>query len=165
MKEELLDKLNDATADDCIAMVQSCAGARAIAESITAMRPYVSWDTLVAATHDAWQDEPEDVVREAAATHPRIGATGATSAWSQEEQAGAQNASARTRAALQEANDAYFEKFGFSFIVCATGKSADEMLALVKQRLNNAPQNEWKNTRDELRKITLIRLQKLLQTP
>ena len=160
MNESVLDKINGATADECVDMVVACAGARAVAESIAAMRPYISWDSLIAAVHDAWDGEPEEVVREAAATHPRIGAS-SESAWSKEEQAGAAGASDPMRASLEAANNAYFEKFGYTFIVCATGKTAGEMLAIVKARMKNQPANEWKKTRDELRKITLVRLQKL----
>lgn len=107
---------------------------------------------------------------EAFAHHPEIGDLeslrqkfAATADWASQEQAGTSQADAHTLQALAEGNRAYREKFGFIFIVCATGKSAAEMLALLQQRLENDPEKEFAIATAEQRKITRLRLEKLLQ--
>jgi 2-oxo-4-hydroxy-4-carboxy-5-ureidoimidazoline decarboxylase len=140
-----------------------------VAVAVAKARPFEAWEALVAATNEAWASCTEVDVREAAAHHPRIGADRAvlrakfapTAAWSSEEQAGVSAASEEVLDALAAANEAYAEKFGYTFLVCATGKSAPEMLEIATSRLGNDPTREWQNAREELRKITLIRLQKL----
>jgi OHCU decarboxylase len=104
--------------------------------------------------------DPEDWF-EAFVAHPRIGERSPTR-WSSEEQGGVASASAATRARLDAANREYEARFGFIFIVCATGKSADEMLASVDERLTHSRDEEWRIAAEEQRKITLVRLAKLL---
>ena len=82
--------------------------------------------------------------------------------WSRQEQAGVAGASADTLAALAAGNRAYEERFGQVFLICATGLSAAEMLAALRTRLGNDPDTEAKIVREELGKITGLRLQKLL---
>jgi len=104
---------------------------------------------------------------EAFSHHPQIGdkpARGSDSArqWAEGEQAGARAASEDVKARLDRANRAYFEKFGYIYIVCATGKSAEGMLAILNQRLQNDLPSELSIAAEQQRLITRIRLEKLL---
>jgi OHCU decarboxylase len=85
-------------------------------------------------------------------------------AWSRHEQAGTKGASPETLANLADANRDYEERFGHIFIVCASGRNAGEMLALLESRLHNEPQRELEIAAEEQRKITRLRLEKLLAT-
>ena len=99
---------------------------------------------------------------EAFAAHPQIGQTAGASKWSSKEQRGVNDAAQQTLAELAELNKVYFGKFGYIYIVCASGKSAGEMLDLLKQRLGNHPQTELTIAAAEQTKITHLRLDKLL---
>jgi OHCU decarboxylase len=103
---------------------------------------------------------PEDW-REAFAAHPRIGERSA-STWARQEQSGTASASRESLDALAAANREYEERFGHIYIVCATGRSVDEMLAIARQRLENTPQDELKLAAEEQMKITKLRLMKLV---
>ena len=101
--------------------------------------------------------------------HPKIGDIDSlrkkfhnTKSISENEQSGVNDAAESTLKDLAESNQLYEDKFGFIFIVCATGKSADEMLALIKIRLNNNANAEMRNAAKEQNKITQLRLEKLL---
>ncbi|HSK73930.1 MAG TPA: 2-oxo-4-hydroxy-4-carboxy-5-ureidoimidazoline decarboxylase, partial [Pyrinomonadaceae bacterium] len=108
---------------------------------------------------------------EAFAAHPKIGERKAapkqpakSAEWSQDEQSGTQSAARSALEELAEANRLYEERFGFIFIVCATGKSAEEMLEICRERLNNETEAEIHIAAGEQRKITEIRLKKLLES-
>ncbi|MBL8746356.1 MAG: decarboxylase, partial [Phycisphaerae bacterium] len=88
----------------------------------------------------------------------------ATSSWSSAEQAGMDRATAQTARAIAEGNRRYEERFGHVFLICATGKTGDEMLHALNERLNNDPDTELRIAAAEQAKITRIRLQKLVQT-
>jgi 2-oxo-4-hydroxy-4-carboxy-5-ureidoimidazoline decarboxylase len=100
---------------------------------------------------------------EAFAAHPRIGER-ATSAWSAQEQARATESGSPANARLASGNRAYEERFGYTFIVCATDKSADEILATLEERLHHEPADELQIAADEQRKITERRLNRLITT-
>jgi OHCU decarboxylase len=122
---------------------------------------------LYEAADDEWSRTTEADWREAIVTHPRIGETagkqGATSsAWSQEEQSRALEAT-DARAALAEMNRKYEARFGVRYIVCATGKPADELVRIAEARLANDPEAELRVVGSELHKITRLRLDKLLE--
>ncbi|MGH9818140.1 MAG: 2-oxo-4-hydroxy-4-carboxy-5-ureidoimidazoline decarboxylase, partial [Candidatus Acidiferrales bacterium] len=129
-------------------------------------RPFEDAADLLAAAAVIWNElAPEDWL-EAFSKHPQIGEkpqqeSARERAWSEEEQA-ASAASERTHAALAEANTDYQQRFGYIFIVCATGKTAEETLANLRQRLQNDPDTELRVAADEQRKITVLRLKKLL---
>ena len=91
-----------------------------------------------------------------------LGVAAGAAAWSTQEQAGAAGASADVRERLAARNRDYEARFGYIFIVCATGKSADEMLSMLEQRLTNDPNEELEIAAEEQRKIMRIRLAKLL---
>jgi OHCU decarboxylase len=98
---------------------------------------------------------------EAFRAHPRIGER-SENRWSQEEQYAARHASHDTMAELREANRLYEERFGFTFIVCATGKSADQMLRMLRDRLDHDPDIELRIAAEQQRQITHLRLKRLL---
>jgi len=131
--------------------------------------PFASHTALYAAAVEVWAQLGPDDYREAFSHHPEIGANldelrakfAKTAAWSQAEQSAALGASEATLHALRDGNRAYRERFGFSFIVCATGKSAEEMLALLQARLKHAPDLELDIAATEQAKITHLRLEKL----
>jgi 2-oxo-4-hydroxy-4-carboxy-5-ureidoimidazoline decarboxylase len=130
-------------------------------------RPYADVDALLRASDRAVQGLDRDDLAEALAAHPRIGQRAAGSSteavWSRQEQAGVGDAQAEVRAALQEGNRAYEERFGHVFLISATGRSAEELLAALRERLGNDPDTEWGVVAEELRKITRLRLERLLQ--
>jgi OHCU decarboxylase len=113
------------------------------------------------ATDIWWRLAPTDWL-EAFSKHPKIGEKGKVSQWSSEEQSGMNSSAIDTAKSLAALNRTYFDKFGWIFIVCATGKSAEEMLSLLEARLPNRPDDELRIAAAEQNKITLLRLRKLL---
>jgi 2-oxo-4-hydroxy-4-carboxy-5-ureidoimidazoline decarboxylase len=161
-----LDALDAAAARTALA--RCCASGRWV-EAMLARRPFGSKEALHDAARAAWSALERADFLEAFAGHPAIGARLATlqqnlrpsAGWSAEEQAGVENAAPHTLAELERANRTYLERFGYLFIVCATGKSANEMLALLTARLANDPATELLVAAAEQAKITEIRLEKL----
>jgi len=123
-------------------------------------RPFETWDDMVHAAGEIWDALSDEDRLEAFAAHPRIGER--KPGWSQQEQSGTSSASEETMRALAEGNRAYEEKFGFVYLVCATGKSADKMLANLRSRMNNERDVEVRIAGDEHKKITALRLEKLV---
>ncbi len=167
MTLDQLNRLDDAAAR---AALERCCGARRWVESVRAGRPYQDRGALLASADHAFAALERADWLEAFAHHPRIGDVASlrakfasTAAWAGEEQRGAEAAGERTLAALAEGNRAYEERFGYIFIVCATGKSADQMLALLRARMPNPPEHEIGNAAEEQMKITRLRLAKLLE--
>ena len=120
------------------------------------LRPFESREVLLAAADEVWKSLGPDDWREAFAHHPRIGERASGTAAN--EQSGMRSAADDVRARLAQANRDYEARFGYIYIVCATGRSADEMLDIVQERLNNEPETELKVAAEEQRKITQIRL-------
>lgn len=128
---------------------------------MTEARPFRMVEPLFERAENIWRSlSPSDWL-EAFSAHPRIGAKSA--GWSNDEQAGVAKADRKVLDDLKEANRLYEEKFGFIFIVCATGKTADEMLAIARERYRNSGETEIRLAADEQRKITEIRLTRLLE--
>ncbi len=125
-------------------------------------RPFKDADEVFAAADRIWQELGPEDWHEAFQAHPRIGQR-TTDNVAAQEQAGAASAPAGVLVALADANRAYEARFGHIYIVCATGKSADEMLALCRARLANDPDTELSVAAEEQRKITRLRLEKLLE--
>ena len=124
---------------------------------------------LIAQANDVWRTLDRDDWLEAFRSHPKIGekktanpVAAQSQQWSTQEQRGVANATPDAVDKLARLNRAYEEKFGFIFIVCATGKSSDEILALLEQRLTNVPETELPIAAAEQAKITELRLRKLL---
>ncbi|HEY2954778.1 MAG TPA: 2-oxo-4-hydroxy-4-carboxy-5-ureidoimidazoline decarboxylase [Candidatus Eisenbacteria bacterium] len=164
-----LNALDKAAAREAL---ERCCGSKRWVQSMCAARPFRDRDALNTAAGRAFGAlEPEDWL-EAFAYHPRIGDLawlrdkyGSTAAWAAEEQRGAAAANQDTLEALAEANRAYEERFGYIFIVCATGKSAEEMLALLMDRMPHPPSLEIMVAAKEQMKITGLRIDKLLESP
>jgi OHCU decarboxylase len=141
----------------------ACCGSSQWARQMIARRPFDATESLHAAAHDIWWSLNKSDWLEAFACHPKIGETKPVSHWSSQEQRGMAAATADTAGAIARMNREYQERFGYIFIVCATGKSAAGMRDLLEQRLENNPQDELRMAAAEQMKITHLRLDKLLQ--
>ncbi|EQC25580.1 OHCU decarboxylase [Saprolegnia diclina VS20] len=151
------------TSDEWRTKLLHCCGSRRWVELMFAQRPFASLEDLLAKarTVDAQLGRADWL--EAFAAHPEIGTkTQTISTWEAQEQSGAAQAAAATLDELSACNQAYKAKFGYIYIVCATGKSAAEMLAIVQDRLRHSPASELVVAAQEQAKITQIRLTKLL---
>lgn len=161
--------LDAMTAEEAHAALTRCCGAARWVDAMLGRRPFGSDAALMRSADAVWASMEEADILEAFAHHPRIGADlaqlrerfGSTAAWASSEQAGAQAASEETLQALRDGNLAYEARFGFIFIVCATGKRADEMLALLQARMDNEREAELRVAAGEQAKITKLRLAKL----
>jgi 2-oxo-4-hydroxy-4-carboxy-5-ureidoimidazoline decarboxylase len=156
----LIADFNAAPGEAATHDVLSCCESTVFAKLITDGRPYRDTDALDAAIGTAFEALTWDDIVEAMNAHPRIGArTGGISA---AEQAGAAAAGAAVRQALVTGNQAYEQRFGHVFLICATGLSGQEMLDALHRRLRNSAEAEQAEVRKELLKITRLRLRKLL---
>lgn len=159
------NKADDATA---LEAMLACCGARRWASAMVALRPIGSVVQLGDEADTVWATMTEDDWMEAFACHPRIGERKAeqtsrkSAAWSRQEQSQVRTAETTILADLAEANAKYEEWFGFTYIVCATGKTAEEMLAILKRRLANDRIAELREAAEQQRQITQIRLGKWL---
>jgi 2-oxo-4-hydroxy-4-carboxy-5-ureidoimidazoline decarboxylase len=146
--------------------LHGCCAAPGWAATVAAGRPYPDVESLTAAGLAALADLPWGSVAAALAAHPRIGdrdaGAGRDAVWSRREQAGVADAGADVLAALAEANRAYEKRFDRVFLIFATGRSAAEMLAAARQRLGNDDETERRVVREELAKITELRLRGLV---
>ncbi len=165
-----LDDLNVLTAETAAAEFRRCCGSTRWARLMAAARPFASVEAMSADADTIWHGLGPADWREAFAAHPRIGTTVAGRAgraggahWSDDEQSGVRTASLAVRERLAKANRDYEARFGYIFIVCATGKSAEEMLAMLERRLRNGPGEELPIAAEEQRKITRLRLAKLVE--
>jgi 2-oxo-4-hydroxy-4-carboxy-5-ureidoimidazoline decarboxylase len=157
-----VDRMPD---DEARRLLASCNGARRWVEEMMARRPFGTRDALLAAARDAWFALDEADWREAFAHHPRIGDRdelarkfAATRHLSEREQTGVAHASDEVLEALATGNRTYEARFGYIFIVCATGRTADEMLAMLRARLDQDPATEIHSAAAEQAKITELRL-------
>jgi 2-oxo-4-hydroxy-4-carboxy-5-ureidoimidazoline decarboxylase len=147
------------------ALLQQCCGSRAWVERMTARRPFGSREAMLQAARDEWFALTADDWLEAFSHHPKIGDResmsrrfAATAHLAAREQSGVDHATAAVLAALADGNDRYERKFGFIFIVCATGKTAGEMLRLLESRLPHGHDVELRIAAEEQAKITELRL-------
>ena len=131
---------------------------------MTGSRPFASYEALCAAAAGAWRGLAKEDWLEAFAAHPRIGAA-TEDRRASAEQSGARSASAATLEELRRLNREYESKFGFIYIVCASGKSADQMLALLQQRIANPPEREIAIAAEEQLAITMLRIAKIGTEP
>ncbi|HXE72029.1 MAG TPA: allantoicase [Candidatus Nitrosotenuis sp.] len=162
--------LNTLLPQEARAHLRRCCGSARWVEKMLAGRPYADVDSLYQAAHSTWWALGEEDWREAFAAHPPIGARQDEgrqdeqgSRWSRQEQAGALGAPASVLEALAEANRQYLQRFGFLFIICASGKGAQEMLDNLRERLANDPSRELRIAAQEQARITRLRLEKLLK--
>ena len=146
-----------------------CCSSKAWAQWMVRRRPFASPDRFLDAAGEIWWKlDPEDWMQ-AFRAHPKIGQRQSTEhkstqsqAWSAQEQSGMDGADADLTLELKEANNEYLAKFGYIFIVCASGKSAEEMLANLRSRLPNSPEQEIRVAAEEQNKITRLRLERLV---
>ena len=164
-----LESLNSLTISDANEQFETCCGAANWVEKMNQNRPFQNKEDLYQKAESIWYSLSSKDWLEAFTHHPKIGNIDSlrkkfhnTKSISKDEQSGINDAAESTLKDLAESNQLYQDKFGFIFIICATGKSADEMLALIKIRLNNNANAEMLNAAEEQNKITQLRLEKLL---
>jgi len=164
----VLEGWNRAGTEDATAAMLACCGARRWADAMVALRPIANVADLSTKADQVWETMAESDWMEAFACHPRIGdrkaphASKRSIAWSAQEQSLTQNADDQVLAELATGNALYEERFGFTYIVCATGKSATEMLAILNRRLASDRATEIIEASEQQRQITQIRLGKWL---
>ena len=146
-----------------------CCGSSAWVNKMLKRRPFPHLDNLLSMGEQIWDALEKQDWLESFSHHPKIGDLhslkkkySSTRVWAAGEQSGMQEAESKTIDELASGNKSYEDKFGYIFIVCATGKSAEQMLMLLKERLNNTLEEELVLAANEQMKITNIRLKKLL---
>ena len=167
---QLLKRLNELSTESAVAEFLKCCGSVEWAQAMARARPFETTETLFQRADAVFDQLSDEDWLEAFRAHPKIGerkAAGAQSEtaqrWSAQEQSRTGEARAGVMDQLADANREYEQRFGFIFIVCATGKTAEEMLMLLKSRIRNPPADELRIAGDEQKKITHLRLQKLLE--
>lgn len=165
-----IEEINTLSQPQLKVELSKCCGSSTWVKMIMTHFPADNIDSLVEYAGEVWGECSEDDWKEAFAHHPEIGEVelqaekfASTADWAMREQSGVNIAAKETISALAAGNRLYKEKFGYIFIVCATGKSAEEMLKLLQYRLNNEPSKEIKIAAEEQNKITKLRIQKLLE--
>ena len=161
--------LNSLPADEAAKELLQCCGSKRWARQMSSARPDDDLAGVIARANEIWQSLDRDDWLEAFRSHPKIGEkkTAETVSvqsrqWSGQEQAGVNAASVETTNALATLNREYEQKFGFIFIICATGKTSEEMLAALRERLDHDAAEELPIAADQQSKITELRLKKLL---
>ena len=156
-----ISELDAMSEQEVAAVFRECCGASRWVDGMTDRRPFRSRDAVFKAADEEWDQCTERDWVEAFSHHPRIGDRSAQGIASSE-QSGARTATEEVRSELARANEAYEKKFGHIYIVCATGKTATEMLDIARQRMQNDSTTELRVAAEEQRKIMHIRLEKLL---
>lgn len=166
---ETLAAWNAADATEARNAMLACCGSKRWADAMVALRPIANIVALSEAADRVWAAMQEADWLEAFACHPRIGDRNASihageqsAAWSRTEQAQTNSASDRVLEEIAAGNERYEERFGFTYIVCATGKSAEEMLAILNRRLGSTREIELREAAEQQRQIMQIRLGKWL---
>ncbi|MEU3843750.1 2-oxo-4-hydroxy-4-carboxy-5-ureidoimidazoline decarboxylase [Streptomyces sp. NPDC028635] len=154
----------NASGDDTAraALLEACSST-AWAQRLLAARPYAALEDLYAASDAAMAELTAKDLEEAMAGHPPIGRPKPGDPTSEREQRGMAGASEELRAEMLELNLAYQEKFGHVFLICATGRTGEQMRDAVKERIGNSPEQEREIVRTELGKINRIRLARLVE--
>ena len=159
-----LEELNAMDVEALRHRLEQCCGSRAWVNRMTVRRPFQDVSQLQMAAEETWWSVDASDWLEAFSKHPKIGDRKPAGKWSAEEQRGMDAATHESARAIEELNRAYQEKFGWIFIICATGRSAEEMQNQLEQRLKNDPAAEIRIAAGEQAKITRLRLQKLLDS-
>lgn len=167
-----VDEINALPAAAARDAFTACCGAPGWVSRMGERRPFAGRAALLEAAETSWRDLAPDEQQAAITHHPRIGESRAVAplgaragAWSAVEQSLARGADGATSAALAAANAEYERRFGHAFIICASGKSAREILDALESRLGNDADAEHAVTSGELWKITRLRIRKLLDEP
>jgi OHCU decarboxylase len=167
--EQILARWNTLPMEEAVAQIISCCGSRAWARRMAAHRPFHDEAALVTVSDDIWRSLSPSDWMEAFRSHPRIGESVSegsseeiSATWAKHEQRTISEAQSITKTALAQGNRAYEKKFGHIFIICATGKSAPEMLDSLTRRLENDSETELSEAAEQQRQITQLRLRKWL---
>ena len=159
-----LDRFNELPEDKAVAELLAVCHSRRWAEAVAAGRPYADAAALQRAADEVWTGLSADDWLEALEAHPRIGESGGASAdWSRQEQAGVGGAGEDVRERLARGNADYEARFGHVFLISAAGRDADEILAALTDRLGNDPDTELRVAAEEHRRITRLRIEKLME--
>lgn len=171
---KVLEEWNVASRDEALAAMMACCGANRWAQAMLDLRPFEGVEELSAAAGRLWSTMEEADWMEAFSCHPRIGSSipaagqapahgsARSQAWSRQEQASAGAAAKEVLAELAAANACYEDRFGFTCIVCATGKSGEQMLSILRRRLESERGAELREAAEQQRQIMQIRLGKWL---
>jgi 2-oxo-4-hydroxy-4-carboxy-5-ureidoimidazoline decarboxylase len=148
-----------------------CCGSQAWATALASARPIPDEESLIETSSSIWLSLPEEAWREAFDSHPRIGqnhaqahATEESLRWSTQEQREALSKDDATKLALEDANHRYEKRFGRIFIVCASGKTSAEILAILEARTQNDAPTELQEAAEQQRQITQLRLHRWLES-
>jgi len=166
----ILENWNRLEQETATKVILPCNGSRAWAIGVVNEYPFDTPEQLFAVSDKVWRSLPESDWQQAFDSHPRIGehmakaATQQSAEWSKAEQSGAQ-LDDEMQQKLSAVNKEYEAKFGNIFLICATGKSANEVLASLQQRLKNDAATELQEAAEQQRRITLLRLRKWLELP
>jgi OHCU decarboxylase len=166
---DFLSRWNSLPIDQAMSAILPCCGSRAWAQEMVVRRPFADEAALLSAADETWGNLERSDWMEAFRSHPRIGESRASAIheksveWSAQEQRAVTGAEADVRAALADANQEYERRFNRIFIVCATGKSASEILEICQRRLKNDAETELGEAAEQQRQIMHIRLKKWLQ--
>lgn len=173
--KDVLARWNRLPIDEATKMILPCCGSKTWAQGMVARRPFADEALLLAASNETWRSLTRLDWMEAFRSHPRIGeskpadspstqsSTAKSVEWSAQEQRKVEDADAAVKIALADANQEYERRFNRIFIVCATGKSAVEILEILQCRLMNEAETELHEAAEQQRQITQIRLRKWLQ--
>lgn len=166
----VLERWNELAAKAAAETILPCCGSRAWARTMVATRPLADEPAVLEAAGRVWSALPEEAWMEAFASHPRIGqreapsvSTKASAAWSAEEQRAAFETEEGVTEALRQANARYEERFGRVFLVCATGRSAREILDILERRMRNSAEAELREAAEQQRQITALRLRRWME--
>ncbi|MEQ8836481.1 MAG: 2-oxo-4-hydroxy-4-carboxy-5-ureidoimidazoline decarboxylase [Lacipirellulaceae bacterium] len=168
MNEQVLANLNSVSSEEAQGLLRQCCSSKWWCQEVAAARPFENESKLQTAVEQGFAAMPREDWLEAFACHPKIGDLeslkmkfAGNRQWSSGEQAGMAGVEEDTLLRFAQANEEYEKRFGYIFIVCATGKSAAEMLAMLEDRLQNDPDTELAIASGEQKKITQLRLQKM----
>mmetsp|Transcript_23232 Transcript_23232/g.46628 ORF Transcript_23232/g.46628 Transcript_23232/m.46628 type:complete len:175 (-) Transcript_23232:123-647(-) len=166
MSRRAMQRINALSEADAVAAFKACCGCVKYATAMAAARPFADAEAMKSRSDQIWSECGREEILEAFLAHPKIGDSKAAAQhggkWASNEQKGMSSASETTAAAMAKGNADYEAKMGFRYIVCATGKSAEEMLGILQARVGNTPEQELANGAAEQNKITHLRLNKLL---
>lgn len=162
----ILDQWNNAPEAEAIHTMLTCCGARRWASEMAATRPFINVMELRMAADRIWANMEENDLLEAFACHPRIGereaSHGQSAEWSREEQSSVASADQGVLKQIAAGNKEYEDRFGFTYIVCASDRNASELLEILNRRLNSTRDAELREAAEQQRLIMQIRLGKWL---
>ncbi|MET0233856.1 MAG: 2-oxo-4-hydroxy-4-carboxy-5-ureidoimidazoline decarboxylase [Kibdelosporangium sp.] len=154
-----LNRFNSAPADDLRPLLGDCLSVPRWADEVLTLRPFADRATLLSVATSRARELTNDELHQAMAAHPRIGERKDDDAWSQAEQSGVGTS---VSARLRSANERYEERFGHIYLVFASGRSGEQLLSILEERLGNDPATELRIVNEELAKIAIRRLEQLV---